>query len=368
MATYANSLTEGLGLTGSPIAGIVVLLIDTLGFNDVLTPEQVLRLIETLGLGETLDHLIQAKEHVTEEIGFADTIRFIWSILLTEGLGFNDPLTATPAKYATIVETLALSGYATTTLQAHNLIQAALGLSDQLIKAGIGELITEGLGFTGNFTDLIRAYQKVSEEFSLNETLAYRVAMIVAVSDSLGLNSTISTSAQVVELIQEGIIFTTSFVYGGETYTGWVMNSENFAVTQYKQYDFNSLCKLNGQYFGMQADGLYLLEGDTDDASYIKAVIRSPKMDLGTSSLKTITQAYIGLTCDNDLVMKIITDDKTEMWYTCVASDTGLHTDRLRLAKGVIGRYWQFEIVTQNVTELEIDTIELFPIRFGRKI
>lgn len=368
MATYGETVIEGLALNDIPTAQAIYLLIDSLGLGETVSLGQMHIIIEKLGFTDTLDTVIQAHEHLTEGIGFDDAYKFVWSILINEGLGLNDVTTVSPAKYIRLVETLALSGYATTTIQAHNLVQAIIGLNDALIKAGYAEFITEGLGLNESISDLIRAYQKVSETLSLDDTLVDRVSMIVSVNEKLALSGAFSTGVVVQELLTEGIVFTTSFVSGGETYTGWVMNSENFAVTNYKEYDFNSLARVNGRYYGCKDNGIHLLEGDLDDASYIKAIIRSGKMDFGTSNKKTLTAAYMGFTGDGDIVLKLVTDDQTEMWYTFQEEATGLHTQNLGLAKGIIGRYWQFELVTQNTTEFELDTIEFFPIMFKRKI
>lgn len=368
MATVPETITEGLALNDSPTAQAVYFLSDAIGFNDVLSVGQMMVMIEKMGLSSTLDTMIQGHEHLTDGIGFGETYKFLWSILIQEGLGFDDITSIDPAKYVKLVETLALSGYATTTIQAHNLIQAVLGLSDLLVKAGLGEFIVEGLGFSNVIVQILEAYQSVSEGLGLDDIVSDRIAMFVSVSETLALSGVFSTKAVLQERLTEGLVLTTSFVSGGETYTGWVMNSENFAVTNYKEYDFTSLARIGGKYYGCKADGIYLLEGDLDDASYIKAVIRSGKMDFGTSNKKTLTAAYLGFTGNGDIVMKLITDSQTEMWYTFAEEATGLHTQNLGLAKGVIGRYWQFELVTQNTTELEIDTIEFFPIMFKRKV
>lgn len=368
MATYGETIIDEITLNDSPTAQAVFLLVDSLGLGDTLTVGQLQIIIESLNLGDTLDSMIQAHEHLIEGLGFNESFKFIWSILLTEGLGFDDIPTITPGKYVKLVETLALSGYATTTIQAHNLIQAVLGLSEQLVRAGLGEIITENLGLTGSISQIIKAYESVSEEISLEGTLTDRIAMFVSVNETLALSGAFTSGVTVSELLTEGIVFTTSFVSGGEVYTGWVMNSENFAVTNYKEYDFNSLARINGKYYGCKADGVFLLDGELDDSSYIKAIIRSGKMDFGTSNLKTLTAAYMGFSGDGDIVLKLITDEKTEMWYTFQEEATGLHTQNLGLAKGIIGRYWQFELVTQNTTELGLDTLEFFPIMFKRKM
>jgi len=147
------------------------------------------------------------------------------------------------------------------------------------------------------------------------------------------------------------------------------MNSENFAVTNYDNYNFNSFCEFNGQYYGASSDGVYLLEGPRDGTTtYINSLIRTGRLDFETSNLKNIPQAYLGFTGDGDIVLKVTSDADIETWYTLTSSEAGLHTDRVTLAKGQIGRYWQFELVTQNNTELELDTLELIPIILKRKV
>ncbi|MCK5611056.1 hypothetical protein KAR91_54790, partial [Candidatus Pacearchaeota archaeon] len=60
-----------------------------------------------------------------------------------------------------------------------------------------------------------------------------------------------------------------------------VMNTENNAVTEYSNFDFNSMCEFNGVYLGGNSNGIFQMTGDTDYAA-------TPVLVNGTLTLPTI--------------------------------------------------------------------------------
>ena len=140
-----------------------------------------------------------------------------------------------------------------------------------------------------------------------------------------------------------------------EAFYTFVTNLEKGAVGEYTNYDFNSI---SGD-MAATATGIYALVGSTDDGTAIDCSIELPKLDFGTSYLKRITDAYIGVNSDGDLSLTLTTETGPE---TYTLKGTGqLETLKKDLAKGHEGRYWEPTISNVNGSLIEIDTIELLP-------
>lgn len=368
MATYPHTLIDTVGVADTSLGNFALLLIEQFGLADILSIQEMMVIIEQLGLGETVDTLLQAYVHLSEGVGLNEVFHFLWSVALSETIQLDDTASRIPSLALRIIDGMVFNDLVSTRIDAVNVLIASMGLSDVLLQ-GLQTLISESLQLNDTLGNLFTAIQPVLEGLAFADSLGMVIGFPSAIVEQLGMDDTLTLNQVLIAAIQEGLVLTTSFMLSGETYKGWVMNSENFAVSTYSEYNFNSFAKINGKYYGVQADGLYLLEGDTDGGSFIRGIIRSAKLDFGTSNLKNISQIYIGFRATgDDVFIKLISDDDVSVWYEVDMSYDKLQTEWITTGKGVDSRYWQWELVTQDVTKLDLDSVELFPIVFKRKV
>jgi len=298
-------------------------------------------------------------------VEIAEAIAIVMLGLASEGINFNDSVSIALAALA--FETLAINDAQINSIVASNELVELLAILDALYKFTNG-LAEEGISFSDVLLDSMIASYLAAEEIEIADVMTAGLSIMLPIIESIDADDEITTSITAQAMLDEGMIFATQFIHDGTLYTGWVMNSENFAVTTYDNYNFTSFGKLNDQYYGIKPEGLFLLEGTLDESDYITATLKTASMDMGTSNLKAVPQAYFGFTGDGSMVLKLLVDDETEAWYNMESTESGLHSQRIKLSKGLEGRYWQFELVTQDNTKLELDTIELYPIILKRKL
>ena len=65
-------------------------------------------------------------------------------------------------------------------------------------------------------------------------------------------------------------------------------------TTQYKNYEFNSVAKIGGRYYGASSDGLFLLDGEDDAGEPVEASFGLGQLDFGSPQLKTVAHCYLG--------------------------------------------------------------------------
>lgn len=367
MATYPNTVIDTVYLDDSSILTLGLVLSEAIGLSSILTIDEIILLIEKVGYQEVLDTLITAYISLSDGVGLDEAIKFLWSAVLTDGLGLDETALYTNNKLLQIIDGMVYNDIVDTRITAVNLLVSLIGLNDLLLQ-GIGELLTDGVAYDDTLIDFLKGYEKLLEDINLSDSIGVFLVLPETLTEGLRLLDAATFGEIISVLVQEGLILTTTFMIPGGTYKGWIMNSENFAVSNYTNYDFKSFAKISGKYYGVQDDGLYLLEGDMDDGEFIKGIIRTGKMDLETSNLKNINKAYIGFRGDGTVIMKVVADEAYETWFEVSPSRTDLHTEQFKLSKGINARYWQFEIITEDSTKLELDTIELFPIILKRKI
>lgn len=155
----------------------------------------------------------------------------------------------------------------------------------------------------------------------------------------------------------------------GVVFPALVMHTETGSLTQYANYPFNSFATFNGVYLGASAEGLFTLEGETDNGAKIPAFARVGITDFGTSYLKRVDRCYVGYRTDGNLVLRVYTDEVTQRDYLLRATGKdGLHGNHARIGRGLRARYWQFEVQNQNGANFELNAIELKPTHLRRRV
>lgn len=152
-----------------------------------------------------------------------------------------------------------------------------------------------------------------------------------------------------------------------DAFATWALNVENGGSTRYENYDFNSFASLNGAYYGCKADGVYLLEGDTDSGNAIQAMLSFGKQDFGTSAFKHISNAYIGVSSTGKLVLRVIAEGESYD-YVARASDERLRTQRFDTGRGLRVNQLEFELYNQDGDNFELASVEFAVLPVKRRI
>jgi hypothetical protein len=347
---------------------MAIQLADSFGVSDSNVTDAIFSLIETIGISSVLDDAIKGYENLADGVKLDDAFKFLIELAASDTVGIQDSATINRQNAIAILDSFVISGLATTRITAYNAITAVIGLLEYVDK-GLSADILETIGLTEDTVSAIGLVSAILEQLGLSESTDNVVGIYTEVSESYGVSDTVLTSAILQNLIEDGAIISTTILGPGTAvYKGWVMNSENFAVTNYGNYKFTDMALLNGQYLGVMDDGVYLLEGNTDSGANIGARLTTAALEFGTSSLKTITQMYLGFRGDGDVILIMTSDEDETTYYQLNTIDSTLHTDRLTGAKGQVGRYWQFEIISNDSTKLDLDTFEVHPIVWGRKL
>lgn len=140
----------------------------------------------------------------------------------------------------------------------------------------------------------------------------------------------------------------------------WVVN-EVGQTTRYEGYPFNSFCQIGGQYYGAREDGVYLLEGDTDAGSPIRASINLGKVDFGTTLMKHVPNCYIGVASDDRMYLKVISNGQ-EYIYSARSSSDQMQTQRFDIGKGLRSNFMIFELLNNDGCDFELGSIEFIAI------
>lgn len=137
-------------------------------------------------------------------------------------------------------------------------------------------------------------------------------------------------------------------------------------VTHYTNYPFDRIVRWRGSYYGMAADGLYLLEGNTDDDEPINWALRTGTTDFGRPEKKNTASAYMGGRLGGVATFTVHTGEKLDSSYAYRSTRGATAQNyRQKFGRGLDARYYAFQV--EGNGELEIDDLEIEVVQRARR-
>lgn len=199
-----------------------------------------------------------------------------------------------------------------------------------------------------------------------------RMSLVVANEGVAALDATSAVRA-LLDLDAGGVLYM-SLRFGADDYSGWVMNTETLAPSQYQNYPFDGFAVHNDKHYGFGPGGTVRFDGGTDDGAPIPAWLRTFFMDFGAGTEKRVSDAYVGATNAGQLVLKVVshnrgTGAKTEDWYAVkTLPSTGAGMGRAQIGQGLRSTWWQFELHNVGGSDFELEEISFRPILIDRRV
>lgn len=222
-------------------------------------------------------------------------------------------------------------------------------------------------GFTigAELNSKLEAIHQMMSEVKIDPKLTYGISLILDSAVSIGAETSIK--AEMVTLF-ESCLMIGAIKLLDEEYVCYALNTESKGVTEYTNFDFNSY----SYPLAANKNGIYQLDEGVDfDGTPIEAGIKTGLMDFGSSLEKQITYAYFGITSDNRILVKTVTNHrgiKQEVWYEVDSHNVALNTTRAKLSHAVKSRYWQFEMTNLDGEPMGLESMELIPLVLKRRI
>lgn len=192
-------------------------------------------------------------------------------------------------------------------------------------------------------------------------------ALAALMRSGIGVGTQMALQATMTAIMRSIISVGGTLVLPGQNGDTWVYNLESNGTSSYTNYEFNSFAKIGEQYFGANASGLFLLEGDTDAGTGIEAAISYGKRDFGTSMMKTVSEIFVGASSDCKLLLKVVADGR-EYFYKSNNWSEHLMQQRFKLAKGVKSNFITFEFFNINGGDFDLESVEFELLTLSRRL
>lgn len=264
---------------------------------------------------------------------------------------------------------------------------SASALSALTQTAAIAMLHSDSSTFTADLLASVQMAVSLATSATITPTLTLQQALKVTFLDSASIAQQLTASkfgqivltesAQMLGVLAAGQkvslnlsdIITAAVIIkaGDEEMVGWIINPNLMASTALDNYDFTGFGQHKGRYYGIRPDGLYVLEGDTDDGAQIDSFVSLGNKNFNTAKQKRVPHAYIGASTDGRMVLKVIVHGQ-EYLYAVRNPSTDMAEQRVDIGRGLRSNYWNFELMNREGADFEIDTIKFMPIVLERRI
>src|SRR5207245_5000336 len=125
-------------------------------------------------------------------------------------------------------------------------------------------------------------------------------------------------------------------------------------------FPFTQILRLHDKYYGVSGDGLYLLEGDTDNGKAIPWQVRTGVTDFDSKQLKRVNSVYIGGQVEEQISVTLLAGPAGQHRYDYVTErQQDAQNTLVKFGKGIASqRYYAAEFGDANGKFIAIDALD----------
>ena len=154
-------------------------------------------------------------------------------------------------------------------------------------------------------------------------------------------------------------------------YRGIVMNLSNQAMSTYSGFNFNSLVRYGGSYYGINNQGIFRLGGDKDNLTrYIPSKMKIAPTNFGDGNLKYMRDLWITFRSDGHLQVTFAADEdesNTSVGQTQLVADS-IREEKVKCGRGLKGRFFTIIIENMSGANFDIEQISLLVDSIKRRL
>lgn len=219
--------------------------------------------------------------------------------------------------------------------------------------------------------------QNIMEQLFTDDNSSSQLNFALFLSDSFKFTNSIAENVDVSVYLNEILKMNFLINLNGQLYECYCINLENKALTRYDNYEFSSFCQFQRQYFGIKKDGIFLLEGKTDNGEDIQSKVKTGYFNI--ANIQTKSQGFSSLRMANDRLeagYAIVKNDGQMIFR--IYNDSGKSFDytlnqvydnekfRFQIGQGLKGSMFQLELDT--IGNFELKNCAIIPLVLQRKV
>ena len=359
---YADELIDVIRQHDAPKVGWGQVLTQALGVTPTQKVDYGKLVLELVGMRSSNAVNMRYAQVAIDTAAMTQVLAAAFPKVLTDNTGVASVLSGAYA--LTVIAGLGLVSSPTPAMKYTRIINDLIKIHDSLRNFFSGSVV-EGLGLASTLARTYRPAPVMIDTVGLASVLTTSMTFRIILNENLQL-----TDAQLLHMIFSGVVaenvqITAAYLSPGDNFTTWTVNTRTSAVSEYRNYKFNSFAKLGTGYVGANSSGVYKLSGDKDVAANIIADIKSGMMELGGFKFSSFSAAYVGIRGTGDFVLRLVTGEGVVRDYALKAQN--MKTTKVNLGKGLRAKFFAFELISAGA-DFDLDGVELIPIIAQRRV
>lgn len=216
--------------------------------------------------------------------------------------------------------------------------------SDDFLKADLSLMLDSSALFT------------FMEGVELSDSLDIYLILSIGFHELVMADDAISFNAILELMISEQIKINTDSAIAKREALQYAVNAVSGAVSRYSNFGFKQFASTSNSTYAITSDGLYKLEGASDDGDLISASIDFGASDFGTAQSKRVSSIYAGISTDGQTYIRVSGDGGAEQVYKATSYGS---ESRAKTAKGITARHWRLRLELMDASHADLDNIEV---------
>lgn len=316
----------------------------------------------------------QARLAVTLPDGaaFQDAVGAAWALIAESGGIVGDVSGATVRRLAQLADVLMAMGGINGKLTAVAAVAVAATLIPRF-SAGWSASAFDQAAIMADAETTIRAVLALSDAAIAGDDAAGNLRFLVIASDAAGVIDSPASALSAVVDMEDGAAVYVTLRTGNLDFSGWVLNCDLQAITEYRNAQFESIAMFKGRTYAAGEGGIFLLEGDDDAGENIDAWFTPFLTDFGTHRFKRMPDAWIGADNAGNLYVKVLTRDPAtgaplEDWYRVEDKQgAGVEPGRVQVGRGLKSTFWGLTVANVSGGDFRVEDIVLRPVILDRR-
>ncbi|MEG2749118.1 MAG: hypothetical protein RR939_06860 [Acinetobacter sp.] len=229
---------------------------------------------------------------------------------------------------------------------SRSVITETLKAQDSCV-ARYSDFITDNVLYAEQYTQRIKAKQRVIDTININELLKQQRKIRQSIYESLGIVEFNRGKNIAKQLINDLVFIEDDYSREKQYGYAWTANVDTWAMSRYQDYSFSELVVIDGVLYGVGEDGVYRLDAN----SFVDAKLTTGQLDLGQGKLVHPLGAYLEYELSGSSKKLEIgvstTQSGAKQTYTYnlpTEPSNYLTNGRVLFGKGLRGRHFSFEI------------------------
>jgi hypothetical protein len=336
----------------------------------VLITDMIVKDYNSLEDTITMSSIISSKSYLYESLLNIIKLNSLYKVLdiaiISDGLDVSTNILSLVKSIGIIIESIDTSSDAFIASNTFLVLLDTLTLIDQSVYALFGS-ISETIEYSLLTSSIRKSIEKVIEALFISQSSAQNSVILVPLLDNLSINSDYSLSSIIQALLSDELLLVLPNSFGSSNYFTYAFSPETSSISTYDNYNFDGACVFKDKYLFFNKTGIYEYGGKFDNGLPIQSEISTSALMYATSNLKSVPSVYLGVVNSDFVILKVRTDGRGEFTYKLNKHTNNLHTQKINVGKGVIGRYFQFDLIT-SAEDFDLNSIEFLPLVLKRKI